>query len=57
VGNAALEGRNRIKKVTRGWRGVKEVNTVYYDSSEITIEEMENALKNAGTYKETIKNE
>jgi hypothetical protein len=36
---------------------MREINTVYYDPQEITIEEMEKALKKAGTYKETIKNE
>ncbi len=34
---------------------MREINTVYYDPSEITIGEMENVLKKAGTYKETIK--
>jgi hypothetical protein len=57
VGKAALEGRNGIRKVTRGWKGMREINTVYYDPSEITIEEMEKALKKSGTYIETIKNE
>jgi hypothetical protein len=57
VGKAALEGRNGIKKVTRGWRGYREINTVYYDPSEISIKEMEKALRESGTYKETIKGE
>lgn len=36
---------------------MREINTVYFDPLEITIEEMEKALKKAGTYKETIKPE
>jgi hypothetical protein len=32
-----------------------EINTVYYDPSKVTIEEMENALKKSGTYKKTLK--
>ena len=57
AGKAALEGRNGIKKVTSGWRGFREINTVYYDPSKVCIREMENALKESGTYKETIKGE
>ncbi len=57
MGKEALEGRNGISRVTKGWKGMREINTVYYDPSEITIEEMEKALKKAGTYKKTINNE
>jgi len=39
-----------VKKVEKGFRGSNEINTVYYDSEVITIEEMETALKDAGTY-------
>jgi hypothetical protein len=37
--------------VTKGFRSFKEINTVYYDPTVITIEEMEGALKKAGTYR------
>ena len=57
VGKAALEGRNGISRVTKGWKGMREINTVYYNPSEITIGEMEKVLKKAGTYKETINTE
>ena len=50
VGQDALEGLKGVKKVEKGFRGSKEINTVYYDSEVITIEEMEAALKEAGTY-------
>jgi len=32
-----------------------EINTVWYDHSEITIGAMENALKKAETYRQTFK--
>jgi hypothetical protein len=50
VGKAALEGMQGVKRVEKGFRGFKEINTVWYDSSVITIKIMEAALKNAGTY-------
>jgi len=37
--------------VTRGFKNFKEINTVYYDSQQITIEDMQKALKAAGTYR------
>ncbi len=50
VGKAALVGLDGVKKVKNGWRNFKEINTVYYDPSKVTIEEMEDALKKADTY-------
>lgn len=44
-----------MKKVETGFRNSKEINTVYYDPSLITIEEMEIALKKAGTYLGTLR--
>jgi hypothetical protein len=32
-----------------------EINSVWYDPSEITVEKMEDALKKAGTYRKTFK--
>jgi hypothetical protein len=46
-----------IKEITSGWQGPMEINTVIYDKTVITIDEMEKALKKAGTYRETIRNE
>ena len=37
--------------VTRGFRGSKEINTVSYDPEKVSIEEMTEALKEAGTYR------
>jgi hypothetical protein len=47
-----LEG---IKRIDKGFHNSKEINTVYYEASKITIEEMEDALRKAGTYQGIIK--
>ena len=54
MGKAALEGLNGVRKVERGFYRSMEINTVYYDPSRISIEEMEKALRKAGTYRKTI---
>jgi hypothetical protein len=46
-----LEGLPGIKKVTKGFKGLHEINTVYYDPREISTDEMVAALKAAGTYR------
>jgi len=53
VGEAALEGLEGIKRIDKGFHNFKEINTVYYDASIITVEEMEDALKKSGTYRGT----
>jgi len=55
VGKAALEGLQGVNKVEKGFRNLKETNTVYYDPAIITVEEMEQALKKAQTYRGTVK--
>ena len=55
VGQAALAGLEGVNKVTKGFRGLKEINTVYYDPAVITTAEMEAALKKAKTYQGTAK--
>ena len=54
-GKAALQGLNGIYKIETGFHYLHETDTVYFDPKAVTIEEMESALKNAGTYVETIK--
>ncbi|MFC1488346.1 hypothetical protein ACFL6B_00715 [Thermodesulfobacteriota bacterium] len=51
MGKSALEGLNGVKKVTRGFKNFKEINTVYYDPRRITIDRMIKALKSAGTFR------
>lgn len=55
MGKAALEGLHGVKKVDKGFRNFKEINTVYYDPAIITVEEMEEALKKAQTYRGTVR--
>ena len=55
MGKAVLEGLEGIQQVDRGFHNFKEVNTVYYDASTVTIEDMEDALRKAGTYQGTVK--
>jgi copper chaperone CopZ len=53
-GKSALRGLKGIQKIETGFHYMHETDTVYYDPKVITIEEMESALKKAGTYMETI---
>ncbi|MEJ2726696.1 MAG: hypothetical protein P8175_19090 [Deltaproteobacteria bacterium] len=55
MGKAALEGLKGVKSVEKGFRNSKEINTVYYDPAVITIEEMQEALKKAATYRGTAR--
>jgi hypothetical protein len=50
VGKAALEGLRGVKKVERGFKSGREINTVHYDPALITVQEMEAVLKRAGTF-------
>lgn len=44
-----------MNAVASGWKGSTEVNTVSYDRSQITVKQMEEALKRAGTYLKTLR--
>ena len=55
VGKAALDGLQGVHKVEKGFRGFKEINTVYYNPDLITIEKMQDVLKKADTYIGTLK--
>jgi copper chaperone CopZ len=50
VGKHALEGLPGVKKVTSGFRSLREINTVTYDPEVITPAEMIEALKKADTF-------
>ncbi len=54
-GKAALRELKGIKKIETGFHYIHETDTVYFDPTKITINEMETALKKAGTYVETIR--
>ncbi|NNF83958.1 MAG: hypothetical protein HKM29_02250 [Deltaproteobacteria bacterium] len=55
MGKAALEGLPGVIKVDKGFRGMREINTVHFDPGEITVEDMVKALTRAGTYRGTAK--
>ena len=52
-GKADLQGLKGVQKIVTGFHYVNETDTVYYDQKVITVEEMEMALKKAGTYVKT----
>jgi hypothetical protein len=51
VGKSALEGLHGVESVTSGFSGLREVNTVVYDPTEVTRDQMVSALKKAGTFR------
>ena len=53
MGKAALEGLHGVKKVEKGFRGAREINTVTFDPAEITVDKMVEALTRAETYQGT----
>ncbi|UCG08126.1 MAG: heavy-metal-associated domain-containing protein [Desulfobacterales bacterium] len=55
MGEAALEGLKGVELVNSGFHNFKETNTVWYNPALINIDEMEKALKDAGTYLGTAK--
>ncbi|MDX1764303.1 MAG: heavy metal-associated domain-containing protein [bacterium] len=57
MGKRALDGLDGVHSVESGFRGFTEINTVIYDPSRITVEKMEKALKDAGTYRKTLQRE
>lgn len=44
-----------MKRVDRGFRGFREINTVVFDPAMITVERMVDALQRAGTYRGILK--
>jgi hypothetical protein len=40
--------------VQKGWQGANEVDRVVYDPEVISVPEMENILREAGTYRKTL---
>jgi len=55
VGEEVLAGLKGVEHVNNGFHDLKETNTVWYDPAVITVDEMERALKKAGTYLGTVK--
>lgn len=57
MGEDVLEGLKGVELVNSDYHGTDETNIVWYDPAFINIEEMEKALKDAGTYLGTEKHE
>lgn len=54
VGVNALEGRPGVVSVEPGWSGAREVDRVIYNPQEVSVSQLENWLKEAGTYVSTL---
>lgn len=54
VGARALENRPGVINVKRGWRGFREVDRVVFDPQQVNRGQLENWLREADTYVETI---
>jgi hypothetical protein len=50
VGEAALAGRPGVLRVEKGFRWPQEIDRVTYDPGVVTVPQMEDWLKQAGTY-------
>jgi len=53
-GKDALKNMKGVAKIDRGFRNFQEINTVYYDPKQVSIDDLEQALKKSGTYVETL---
>jgi len=54
VGAGALEQRPGVLEVQRGWHGFREVDRVRYDPQQVRREQLEDWLRQAGTYVRTL---
>jgi len=56
VGAAALEKHLGVLTVEKGWQGFREVNRVEYDPHRVTVDQLEQWLKQAKTWRATLPN-
>ncbi len=54
VGANALRARPGVLSVDKGWQGSHEVDRVNYDPRQVSVEQLEGWLKEAGTYVNTV---
>lgn len=54
VGVSTLSGKTGVLSVQRGWSGGREVDRVVYDPQQVSLENLEDWLKDAGTYVRTL---
>lgn len=55
VGDNTLSGKPGVVSVEPGWSGAREVDRVIFDPQEVSVSQLENWLKEAGTYVSTLK--
>ena len=55
MGEEVLEGLKGIAMFDNDFRDSEEMHTVWYDPAVISVEEMEQALKDAGLYLRTLR--
>jgi len=55
VGARALEDRPGVIAVKRGWHNFREVDRVKYDPQKVSREQLENWLRDADTYVDTVR--
>jgi copper chaperone CopZ len=53
-GKAALQHLKGVQKIETGFHHMNETDTVFYNPKVIKVEDMESALKKAGTYVKTL---
>ena len=54
VGAHALDGKPGVISVERGWSGSREVDRVVYNPKDVSIVQLEDWLRAAGTYVSTL---
>lgn len=54
VGAHALDGKPGVISVARGWQGSREVDRVVYNPDKVSILQLEDWLKEAETYVDTL---
>lgn len=54
VGRSAVESLPGVEKVWSGFRGFEEVNEVTYDPKRVSVAQLEEAIRKAGTLKRRI---
>ena len=54
VGVDALSGKAGVLSVNPGWSGAREVDRVIFNPQQVSVNQLENWLKEAGTYASTL---
>jgi peptide methionine sulfoxide reductase MsrA len=54
VGASTLDNLPGVLQIERGWQGRQEVNRIVFDPRQISVEQMAEHLRRAGTYLGTL---